>query len=1536
MFRAMFRRNRRPMSNRTRLACRRLEDRLAPATFAVTTTADSGFQSLRDAILSSNFAAGADTITFSVPLPATITLSSHLPDITDALTIDGPGPANLTISGNNQDRIFGTSTDKAVIFKDLTVANGHSPSGASGSSKNGAAFHLGAIGPVTIDDCIVKNNAVTGAGGAIEMQSFGMLTITNSTFTNNTADFNGGAIFFQASSPPTGVKLTISNCTFSNNSSSGSGGAVAATETNGGNEVLITGTTFSGNEASASGGAMFITDSATTIRTSTFSANTAQQAGGAMACMATTVIQNSTFSGNDGGDKGGAIETDSALTIQNSTITGNSASVAGGGLYQLTASATITTESTVLQTNTAPSGPDAKTPGTFTATTTAIGSTSGISTFKNGSGNLINDPNIKLAPLGHWGGTTETQRPLPGSSLFNKGSNPAGLTTDQRGSVRVFGAAADIGAVEFHDHEYLDVDTTVDESDGNFGPGDLSLREAVELSNGYTGTAEYILFPTDVFPSGFQTTIALTLGEMVISDSVFIEPFGDALVDAGGKSRIFNLSAASPLDVTIFGMNFANGLAKSGVENDGGAVLIGDDSVSFTDCTFTGNHANAEGGAVGVLQTASDVTFDRCTFTDNSAAGNAGAVNLDSGAGTTFTDCTFTGNTSTSGDGGAVYVTNGAVTIDGTIMNDNSAPAGGAIFISGAGGMTISNSEFDGNSAGNGGGLYFQNNSSVSVTNSGITNNQASISGGGLYVTNGTVTLRNSTLSDNTAASFGGGMEFVNVTGTVTIQNCTITANSAGSGGGGIVTAGSIPIIALESCIVSDNIHAGSPNIKTAGSVAAKNTAITDKTGITGGFTDQGGNITVATDLKLASLADNGGTGLTHALLDGSPCLNKGSNPFALTTDQRGPGFPRDNGTIDMGAYEQPKTFVVTILQDEDDGNLAANDISLREAVGLAEATQDTQDRIEFAVTGGITLVLGQINITDALVIAGNGAVTILGAGTRLFNISISSTVIHDVRISALTLLNGNATGSGTQNGGGINSNNADLTLTAVTLVNCQADDNGGAIYFSPSAADELTIRSCTIANSHAINGAGGGIFASGTVTISDSTFSANTAGTVGGAIHCADTRDSLSLSRCTLTANTADEGGGIYVNAPVKTVNANDQAVLGPSGFELSILDSTLSGNHATAGRGGGLWFGAIPDAGQPALIRNSTLSGNSASSNGGAIALTGALNVATAGTVEIDNSTLTANSAASTGGAIHGIQVMTVALESTIVSGNSAAANPDIATPSVEAKTSAIGNSSGFTFVDLGGNLPFGTNLKLGALQNNGGPTQTHALLVGSPAIDAGSNPDNLANDQRGSGFARVSQKTADIGAVESNFPPTVLGVQVNDGSVQRSMVTKLTVNLSETVSIGFGVAFELDRTGPGAPTGAVNLIAQQSGSNVTLTFFAGGAVGIDKAGSLLDGTYTLTVFASKVAGQGGSLDGNADGVGGDNYTEVGAPATGHNLFRLFGDANGDGAVGTNDFVFFRQSFNSVNATFDFDGDGFVSTSDFAQFRNRFNTSI
>src|SRR5262249_8270104 len=175
-----------------------------------------------------------------------------------------------------------------------------------------------------------------------------------------------------------------------------------------------------------------------------------------------------------------------------------------------------------------------------------------------------------------------------------------------------------------------------------------------------------------------------------------------------------------------------------------------------------------------------------------------------------------------------------------------------------------------------------------------------------------------------------------------------------------------------------------------------------------------------------------------------------------------------------------------------------------------------------------------------------------------------------------------------------------------------------------------------------------------------------------------------------------------------------------------------------------------------------NSTISGNTAGAQGGGIATASSF-----GTLTVQNSTITGNSAVTGGGVARSLGTGAFAIESTIVSGNSAAVAPDISSAgTVSVNHSAIGSGTGF--VPSGSNnLPYGTDLKLRPLAENGGLTRTHALLVGSPAINAGSNPVILSNDQRGSGFARLVGPAPDIGAFEVQPPPRVASVVINGGA-------------------------------------------------------------------------------------------------------------------------------------------------------------------------
>ena len=285
---------------------------------------------------------------------------------------------------------------------------------------------------------------------------------------------------------------------------------------------------------------------------------------------------------------------------------------------------------------------------------------------------------------------------------------------------------------------------------------------------------------------------------------------------------------------------------------------------------------------------------------------------------------------------------------------------------------------------------------------------------------------------------------------------------------------------------------------------------------------------------------------------------------------------------------------------------------------------------------------------------------------------------------------------------------------------------------------------------------------------------------------------------------------------------------VSGASG--VTMCNTTISGNKVNGTVGGGMLFAFLTG---PVLIQNCTIAFNEADAASGV-----AIVIGTGGSVTMDSTILAKNIGDPDQPDLQGEVVANNCLVG-VVDGLGAAFGP--------------GSNN-----NLSGDATIPLNPLLGVLALNGGATLNHALLTGSPAINQGSNPAGLSNDQRGIGFARKGGSAEDIGSFEVQPPaqPTITGVQVNDGSAQRSMVTSFKVTFSETVSFpnGVALAFQLNRIGPGAQTGSINFNAIQSGPSVTFTFLNGGAVPVDQAGSLLDGIYQLTVFANKTMGGGG----------------------------------------------------------------------------------
>jgi hypothetical protein len=293
------------------------------------------------------------------------------------------------------------------------------------------------------------------------------------------------------------------------------------------------------------------------------------------------------------------------------------------------------------------------------------------------------------------------------------------------------------------------------------------------------------------------------------------------------------------------------------------------------------------------------------------------------------------------GDGSRVlYIHDGNNTADKTVTISGLTLTGGDIGAAGGAiatneNLTVTDSVISGNTALDlGGGIYAAHYGFVSITGSTISGNTTNNNrGGGIYNKYCTLTLTSSTISGNRADSWGGGV--FNNRGAVTIAHSTITGNQTDINndphfnitGGGIYSDAN-GSVTLRHTIVAGNTGTGGARDDISGPVAAQYCLIGDRTGAT--ITNQGGNQigTAAAPINplLGPLANNGGRTMTHALLTGSPAIDRG-NPAAAAGvggtplyDQRGSPFTRvfngdgaSGAQIDIGAFEMQSIPPATV-----------------------------------------------------------------------------------------------------------------------------------------------------------------------------------------------------------------------------------------------------------------------------------------------------------------------------------------------------------------------------------------------------------------------------------------------------------------------------------------------------------------------------------------------------------------------------------------------------------------------------------------------
>jgi CSLREA domain-containing protein len=570
----------------------------------------------------------------------------------------------------------------------------------------------------------------------------------------------------------------------------------------------------------------------------------------------------------------------------------------------------------------------------------------------------------------------------------------------------------------------------------------------------------------------------------------------------------------------------------------------------------------------------------------------------------------------------------------------------------------------------------------------------------------------------------------------------------------------------------------------------------------------------------------------------------------SITATYTGDGSANGSATFN-GSTSAPLSYTV--------GNPCSNSVvvtsSSDSGAGTLREAIDTKvcDSGTITFNPGVTSItlLTELHITRPMTINGNGSGLLTVSGnnvTRIFEVDLGKTA----SISGMTLLNGKVTGAnggpglaGTPAFGGGVFNAGTLTLTDVVI-------NGGKVTGGDGGAGSGA------AGGSGGDGQGGGIFNTGTLTLNTSTVNGgiatggkggdsdtangNGGAAQGGGIYNTGT---LNLNGSTVSASTAtggNPGAGTGTAGTPGSGNGGglyNDATASPD--TVTISGSTFSGNTAAANGGGIFNIGTGTQA--TLNISNSTISGNHANNNGGGI-----LNSGDTGTTTLKSLTIFGNDADhdnDTFGDGGGINVVSgiVVLQNTIVGGN--VKTPG--TPVAHDIFNTVDPSSSFNLIGdaaSSGGLTGGVNNNIvgvadmttvlnPALANNGGPTQTHALVALSPALESGSSF-GLTTDQRG--FTRPVNSDgnpplnggddADIGAYElQNQAPAPNPPTLDPGSDTGTLGDNTTADTSPTFNITgviSGATVDLlrddDGAGPNPPVVVASGVA--AGTTIQLT--------------------------------------------------------------------------------------------------------------------
>jgi len=615
----------------------------------------------------------------------------------------------------------------------------------------------------------------------------------------------------------------------------------------------------------------------------------------------------------------------------------------------------------------------------------------------------------------------------------------------------------------------------------------------------------------------------------------------------------------------------------------------------------------------------------------------------------------------------------GALMLTACIVSGNSADVGGAgVNNLGTGTLTVADSAVSGNTSGRFS-AGIRNLGEAEVINTTVSNNSAVEAGGG--VSNrpgGTMTLISSAVQGNSAAVFSAGG--VSNAGELTLIDTTASNNTAGSNGGGIrnLDVGKLTMI---DCTVSSNSAVGDGGgILNEGTLVLTGGAVSGNTAVQfgGGVWNPAGG---SASLENTTVSFNSG------LYGGGIANREGSMALVGTTV-----YGNTATGLGGGIYNEAATLTMI------DGDVSRNTTLTAQGGGILNA-------------GGASANLQNTTVSFNSSFFGGGGISNDSLGTTM--VLIGATVQGNTAIA---------------DGGGINNGGTLRVVDSVVAANT-SDNFGGGI----ANSGNITVINTTLSENTATTDGGGiGNSTGGTAELSETTFSLNSASIYGGGISNRPDAN-MTLTGIKVHGNTAEaEGAGGVANAGTMTmrksiVSSNSApedggGILNTETGAITLMTTTVTENSAGTWGGGIRNFGAMD-------IMDTTVSDNTAQGGAGISNRPGAWMALTNSTVSgnegsgISNwSTLTLASVTVSGNRIFNDGGWITA-RNTIVDSHCAA------TPLVDSLGGNIespGNTCGFGHpadqVDV---TP--AELALDSLQDNGGPTWTHALLPGSFAIDS-----------------------------------------------------------------------------------------------------------------------------------------------------------------------------------------------------------------------